>query len=111
MRKLVLLPALSLGLFLAGCSPATNFTTLIAEVQPLAVTICNFIPTVETIINLATSGGMTAPAAIADAVCKAIEAAGPTPTPSASHKYHFPLQVKRGDAAPVSIPIEGWLVK
>lgn len=82
-----------------GCSvlqalkvdPAT-----INAVQQIAVTTCDFLPTVETIANIITGGMSAIPATVANAICAAV----------AANKAPGGMQVGRvGAAAPPSAKV------
>src|SRR6516164_3555994 len=44
----------------------------ITDVQQAAVAVCGFLPTVETVASIVSSGASAGPAAIADLICKAV---------------------------------------
>lgn len=50
----------------------------IDSIQEASVAVCGFLPTVETVVNLVSGGGMGVPAEVANILCKAVTAGQPT---------------------------------
>lgn len=85
MRKVLLSTALVGSLFLASCSSVGNLPTQIAtvtsETQAIAQTLCQFLPTAQTIaaiaVNLFPAGGPieTVASGVATSICNALAAA------------------------------------
>lgn len=84
MRNLLTASLLIVGLALGGCAgsvpgitPSTDIAGTIAQVQSATTTVCRFLPTAETVINIIATftevGAAAAPiTAVADAICAAV---------------------------------------
>jgi hypothetical protein len=106
LKAALLASALVFTTALGGCAtnPTTgvtvvnpNFTAIVAEVQAACTVACSFVPTAATIVSIVTAGnpGVVTGAAIASAICAALQAA--------------PVAARKG-ASVGGVVIEGWTV-
>lgn len=96
LKQLLLVPLLALAL--AGCSVFEKASPTIGDVQGVAVKVCAFLPTAETVAAILAAGSpaLTTSSAIANAICNAIS---PKAGPGA------------GRATVAGVPIEGLKVR
>jgi hypothetical protein len=82
MKKLLLSSILAASLSLAGCN-TVDLSTIIAQVQNSTVSLCGYVPTVETIVAIVGANDPTLVTGlqIADAICAAVK---PKATPDVS---------------------------
>lgn len=76
MRHYLIVLALAGALTTSGCATmgggGSNGTELVRQVQAIATTICNFVPTAGTITAIFTAGQFATAFAIAEAICAAM---------------------------------------
>lgn len=74
MRKYLIVLALAGTLTMGGCATTSTGTSgdFIRQVQAIATTICQFVPTAATVTAIWTAGQFTLPFAIAQAICDAV---------------------------------------
>lgn len=108
MRKTIL--ALPLALSLAGCT-TTQVTDFLKQVQAAAAQACLFVPTIDTILSVATALGIPWTAVVGPAINTVANAICSQVPPPASAAYRS-LLPQGGPAKTIgvynNIPINGW---
>lgn len=103
---------------LGGCNVLTALKVdpaTISAAQQIAVQVCGFLPTVETIEKIVTGGILVLPEAVANAICAAVNA-GKAPAGMAVGRFGAPVGHTVGSsAAPTArvgnIQVEGIYVR
>ncbi len=73
MRKFIIASALAAGISVSGCA-TTGTDPNVSATQNLAVTICGFLPTIETVAAIFATGNplLQTASAVAQAICSAV---------------------------------------
>lgn len=110
MRKFTFVAVTALSL-LAGCT-TTQVTSFLAQVQSAAATACAFVPTIDTIINVASALGIPYASAAGAAVTTVTNAICSKVPPPSSARYRALSPKDVGPAATVGtvggVTISGW---
>lgn len=75
MRKILITAALVASLGGCATAPVTtpvSVTNVVSEVQAIAQEVCGFLPVAQTILGIFSSGAFTSAAAVASAICSAV---------------------------------------
>jgi hypothetical protein len=82
---------------LSGCSTLKALgvsDATVTSIQQAAVSVCGFLPTVETVVNLVSGGIGTVPGAVAQAICTAV-AANQAPAGMAVGRFGAPASTPK----------------
>lgn len=114
MRKLLLTCTTAMFLGLAGCT-TTQVTDFLGQVQADAAAACLFVPTIETILNVAASLGIPVTAIVGSAVNTVASAICAQVPPPSSARYLRLNPTGVGPAVNIGtlggVPINGWRTK
>ncbi len=112
MRKWLMSTALAGGLMVGGCT-TTQVTNFLAQVQADAASVCLFVPTIDTVLAVATALGIPWGSIVGGAVSTVANAICSQVPPPASAAYRS-LNARGGPAKTIGIynnvPINGWHV-